>query len=335
MSAVTSSDTTIDTAPGATRLVARRRWRAMGSDAEVIVVGGSPLLVERAVDRIAELETRWSRFRPDSEISRLNRSPGTVVRVHSDTAHLVTTAVEAWHRSRGAYDPTLLGEVVRAGYDRTIEDLPADRPVDPAGGPTAADPSAIEIDGTLVRLPPGAGFDPGGIAKGLAADLVTAELVALSAEGVCLNLGGDLRVRGRSPGGGGWTIAVDRPAVDPTEGPGPLALVGLTDGAVATSTTLRRAWTVAGRPRHHLIDPRTGRSSRSDLVQATAIAATAWEAEWLAKAVLLGGTERAFDLVPDAGSALAVASDGTVLASHGLARHLGGQALPGHVEVAR
>ena len=85
-----------------------------------------------------------------------------------------------------------------------------------------------------MRLPRGTGFDPGGIGKGLAADIVVDELRAAGAEGVCVNLGGDVRVEGAGPTGDGWTIAVDYP-----ERARPIARIGIARGAVATSTTLQ------------------------------------------------------------------------------------------------
>ena len=100
-----------------------------------------------------------------------------------------------------------------------------------------------------------------------------------------MNLGGDLRVRGIGPGRGPWTISIDHPRHD-----GPLALVGLYDGAVASSTVLRRQWRVDGERRHHLIDPHTGQPSRSDVAFASALAAEGWQAEAMAKAFLLRGT---------------------------------------------
>jgi len=95
----------------------------MGSDAHVIVVGGADRLIDDAVTRVAELEQRWSRFLPDSEISQLNRWAGLPVAVSPDTVTLVEHAIVAWRLSGGAFDPTLLGAVMQAGYDRSFEQL--------------------------------------------------------------------------------------------------------------------------------------------------------------------------------------------------------------------
>jgi thiamine biosynthesis lipoprotein len=294
----------------------------MGSDAHVIVVDGAPGLAARARRRIDELERRWSRFRPDSEISVLSARAGEWVMLSPDSVLLVERALDAWRLTVGRFDPTVLGAVIRAGYDRSFE-LLGPAPAEGRSGLTAG-AAGIEIDRQRVRLPAGVGFDPGGIGKGLAADLVATETLAAGAAGVCVNLGGDLRVAGRSPDGGAWTVAVEHPSSPET-----LTLLGLHDGAVATSTTLRRRWTSAGQERHHLIDPWTGEPSASDVTLAAVVTVDAWAAEVLAKAVLLRGSAQAFDLVAGLGAdALTVDRTGRVRATGGLPAFLGGRPLP-------
>jgi thiamine biosynthesis lipoprotein len=95
----------------------------MGSDAHLIIVGGDDDTLIRAIARIEELESRWSRFRPDSEVSALNAVPGRPVPVSADTRLLVARAVEAWRLTGGSFDPTLLDDLLRVGYDRSFEQL--------------------------------------------------------------------------------------------------------------------------------------------------------------------------------------------------------------------
>lgn len=303
------------------------RFRAMGSDAHFIVVGPDAGLLDRARARIDELEQRWSRFIDTSEICEINRRSGAAVAVSADTVLLVERAIEAWRLTGGGFDPTVLGDVIRAGYDRSFDELdPVVRPVSSELGRGCAD---IVVRGSEVRLPAGVGFDPGGIGKGLAADLVVAEVMAAGAEGVCVNLGGDLRVSGRSPVGGSWTIAIEHDlAIEP------VVFVALTEGAVATSTTLRRRWSVDGRPRHHLIDPWTGEPSVSDLTLVAVVAGEAWIAEVLAKAELLRGSARAFDLVGGTGAeALAVTVAGKLLATDGFRKFVGEAGVADRIEL--
>jgi thiamine biosynthesis lipoprotein len=122
-------------------------------------------------------------------------------------------------------------------------------------------------------------------------------------------------------------VAVEHPWSDR-----PLALLGLADGAVATSTTLRRRWRTGGEVRHHIIDPQTGRPSDTDIGLATVVAADGWMAEVLAKAVLLAGSAHPFDIVGGTGAdALAVDDHGRVVGTAGLAAFLGPASLPTRV----
>jgi len=282
----------------------------MGSDAHVIVKGGCEQLADEARRRLFDLEQRWSRFLPTSEVSVLNDCAGEPVAVSAETVLLVERAIEAWRITGGSFDATVLGDVIRAGYDRTFDEL---RKV-PVTSELVIGCTDIEIDGREVRLPAGTGFDSGGIGKGLAADLVAVEVMAAGAEGVCINVGGDLRVLGASSDGT-WTVAVEHPSFDQ-----PIAHIGLQFGAIATSTTLKRRWLVGDEPRHHLIDPRTGRPSTSDLTHATVIAGEAWIAEVMAKAVLLRGSQQAFDLLSADDAAIVVDERGEILTSAGVDR---------------
>lgn len=302
----------------------------MGSDAEVIVVSASgtleapcvsEALAQQAVTRIAALEALWSRFLPTSEVCRLNARAGCPVEVSPDTITLVTLAIEAWRLTGGSFDPTVLPALVDAGYDESMElvrqrserSMARSRASHPARRRTVELVACtdIEVSGCAITLPSSTTFDAGGIGKGLAADLVLDELMRSGASGACINLGGDLRVAGVSPTGDAWTLSIEHPL-----SPQPLALVGLAGGAVASSTTLLRRWETDGESRHHLIDPQTGLPSDSDVEFASVIAAEAWEAEVLAKAVLLRGSTRAFDLlVPGRHAALIVDRRGTVTLS--------------------
>jgi thiamine biosynthesis lipoprotein len=304
-------------------MAAEVRFRAMGSDCHVIVVGGSAGAAACAQRRIDDLERKWSRFRDDSEVTALNRAAGAPLAVSAETVTLVVLAIAAWRLSGGAFDPTVLGAVVRAGYDRSFECI-ASRPGVSTLGLGAAD---IRVAGATVTLPRGVGFDPGGIGKGLAADMVVTELVEGGAAGACVNMGGDVRVSGVGPAGDGWTIAVEHPWSAP-----PLALVGVAEGAVATSTTLCRRWEVGGRQRHHLIDPRTGLPSDTDVNLAAVLASEAWVAEVLAKAVLLRGGSHPFDILGGTGAnGLVVGADGRVQATAGWAAHMGNARLVARV----
>jgi thiamine biosynthesis lipoprotein len=288
-----------------TTAAAELRFRAMGCDVQVVIDGPRHLL-RLARDRVEELERRWSRFRPGSEISRLNLLAGSPVQVSPVTLGLVRRAVQGARVTGGRYDPTVLGDVLRAGYDRSFEQLAGHDPG--AGSSLGRGWAEIVVDpaGPAITLPAGVGLDPGGIGKGYAADLLVAELRAAGAAGVCVNLGGDLRVDGHPPGGGSWVVAIEHPLR-----PGPAATVTVDRGAVATSSRMRRAWGPAANRRHHLIDPATGRPAASGLAAVTVLAAEGWQAEVLAKAAFLGGLGQGPALLA------AVGADGLLVDDHG------------------
>ncbi len=178
-----------------------------------------------------------------------------------------------------------------------------------------------------MTLPPGVGFDPGGIGKGYAADLLSQELLSHGAAGVCVNVGGDLRVHGEGPGrgAGAWTIGIEHP-LDPKA----TELIGLRSGAVATSSRTRRTWGPSDDRRHHLIDPRTGLSARTGLLSATVVAAEGWQAEVVAKAAFIAGLSEGLALMASTGTdGLLVDDRGSVYPSFGFNRFTGPRRLPG------
>jgi thiamine biosynthesis lipoprotein len=295
----------------------RRPFAAMGTTGEIVVVGGSPTLADEGLRRLEWLEARWSRFRPGSDVSALNRAAGSAVAVAPETVLLIDRAVRAAAATDGRYDPTVGRAVIAHGYDRTFAAVGA------AAARLEPNPEVdgswpmIELDRTActVALAEGTIFDPGGIGKGLAADLVAADLAA-EADGVLVNLGGDVRFTGRAPTAEGWVVTVEDPLDPAVE----LARLALPSGAVATSSVLRRAWQTATGPAHHLIDPRTGRPAATGVVSVTTVAAEGWWAEVQAKSLLLAGPDALDALRPDDGvEALLTLADGTRRATPSMA----------------
>ena len=284
----------------------------MGTRAHVIVTARdldlAEVLAGSAVRRLRTLEALWSRFRPDSEISALNHAAGSTLALSSDTVLLVERSVEAWHRTGGAFDPTVLPALVAAGYDRdfaTLADSSPDPPVTAVPAPGCDD---IVIEGSRVTLPPGVQVDPGGIGKGLAADLVVDLVMRAGADGACVNVGGDLRVAGSAIDGRPWSVTVEDPL-----GGRDLGTIDLREGALVSSWRTRRTWGREHQRRHHLIDPATGAPAFTGLAGVTVVAADAWWAEALATALYLAGPDRAPDVVVHHGvSALLVRDDGAV-----------------------
>lgn len=278
----------------------------MASEVHLIVHGPADL-ESMAVQRLDELERLWSRFIPDSEVSRLNTSPGRPEQVGVDTLMLLTAMVEGWLSTDGLYDPTVLTALLAEGYAASIGD-PGRQTVLPDSTTGSGRANGILVDHAMgtAWLPSGTAVDPGGIGKGLAADIVAGELAAAGALGAMVNIGGDLRIIGE-PGEHAWTVAVE----DPNRPDRTLITLAVDGGGVATSSTRSRRWTGRGRERHHLIDPRLGACADSDLAAATVVAPTAWRAEVEATAVvLLGRVDGLARLVEQGLDGVVVGTDG-------------------------
>jgi FAD:protein FMN transferase len=256
--------------------------------------------VREARRTLLDAHRTLSRFDPDSELSRLNVDPRRVVPASPLLRQLVAAALAAGLRSGGLVDATLVGEIEAAGYAESRDfDGDAGQGTTPPPRPAAPNPRAnwcaLGVDGSAgtVTRPPGLRIDPGGIAKGLLADLVGETLAEF--DSFAVDCCGDLRVGGTS--NREQLIVVDAPA-----GGEPLHELRIVAGAVATSGVTRRAWTAAdGRRAHQIIDPRRGLPAFTGVVQATAIAPTGVLAETLAKSALLVGPERAASQLPFGG----------------------------------
>lgn len=258
----------------------RREIRAMGTTVEMLVDAPATPSVERAFDdacaAIEHHEDRFSRFRESSELSLLNRRGR--LRASDDMLAVVALAIEARTRTGGRFDPTVHDAVVAAGYDRTFDAVPSDLPGPPAAPARCGGGVSIDAERGEITLEPGVHLDLGGIAKGWIVDRVAERL---GAAGPCLvNAGGDIRIAGpfrRSP----WPVGV--------ETPGEELVIGLREGAVATSGRDRRHWRRGGAEQHHLIDPVRGLPADGDLRTVTVVAGDACQAEVLAKSFFLRG----------------------------------------------
>jgi len=277
--------------------MARASFPAMGTEVTVLAPAGH---ADEAAGRVRRLfedwERRLSRFRPDSELARLNAHAGRPVPVGALLYRVLDTALAAARATGGVYDPTMGRQLARLGYDRSFEQVPARSPgrgpAGPGGGwrEVRMDPAA-----RLVTLPPGVGVDLGGIAKGMAVDAAVERLGQAGVGPVMVNAGGDLRVGGRPPGGGDWWIVID--------GRRGRLRVPLAAGALATSGIARRRWSQAGERRHHLLDPRTGEPARTGLWSVTAVAGSCAQAEVAAKVAFVLGRDPGAEFLRDQGLA--------------------------------
>lgn len=285
-------------------MVDRHAFRAMGTDVVLLAPAGHPRFGEATVSVeavFAREERRSSRFRADSELSRVNRSAGAWTELSAGFASLLAFALRAAAETEGRFDPTVLPAVIGAGYDRDFDEVLAGarnalRRAEPCGRWRE-----IELEDRRLMMPAGVGLDLGGVAKGWTVDVAAREAVERGLPWAVVNAGGDLRIVGPCPG---IEVAIDDP-----EQPGEAGRLRLGAGAIATSSVTRRAW---GPGLHHLIDPATGSPAEGSVLQATVWAPTCAEAEIAATSTLLEG-ETALRRTP----ALLVLRDGRILTSFG------------------
>jgi FAD:protein FMN transferase len=256
-------------------------FRAMGSDISITVWGeGCQELASLAATRLEILEQAWSRFRPDSELSRANaRSGMDAFTVSNDLAELVQRMLDSAELTQGLFNPTMARLIESLGYNVDFAQVVTSS-IDSL--PSVPSINGIHLDGNQLMLAPGVALDPGAIGKGLAGDILCREFMAAGASGVVADVGGDVVAAG-TPGDDTWRIAV----VDGTSQQSHLTTITRESGtfAVATSSVMRKRWAGV----HHVIDPRTGAVSETDLVQATVVADSGWKAEALATAAMVLG----------------------------------------------
>jgi FAD:protein FMN transferase len=299
-------------------------FHAMGSRM-LAMVDSNSVPAERLLDQIPVWFEEWenvlSRFRLDSELSRLNRSTGMPVAVSQtlwDVFH-ASRAAETW--TDGLVRPTVLDALLQAGYDRSFDFMPA----------VAARSSTAILDlpdlSTAIGwndstrslfLPESVHLDFGGVAKGWSAQQA---VTRLSEAGPALvDAGGDIAISGPLSDGGAWPVGIMNP-LHPDQN---LATLRLTEGGVATSGIDYHRWQQDGQLRHHIIDPRTGMSAETDVLTATIIAADTVRAEAEAKAVVIAGSRSGMERIesdPELAGVL-VLQTGEILYSHTMEKFL-------------
>ena len=203
-------------------------------------------------------ERRFSRFLPHSELSRLNRSAGEWAAVSANMMELLSHSLTFYRQTGGLFDPSILPDLKRMGYDRTMDEVRTRGDVFPPASARTLRPAFSEIGFDLsrsrVRLPRGMEIDLGGIAKGWIAGKA-ADLLSNFTDAGAVNAGGDMLFFGERTEAQDWAVYIENP-LDPSR---MLSVLNVSSGAVATSSVAKRAWTQNGQARHHLIDPRTGR----------------------------------------------------------------------------
>ena len=280
-------------------------FRAMNTDILLAALGPSARVTEgfgEAQRFIQASEDRFTRFSEKSELSALNCSAGAPFQASPDLFAVVALAQRYFHLTRGLFDPSILPDLKRIGYDRSMDLLRADGPAPLFESLLAGERasfSEMDLDEArgMILLPPGMALDLGGIAKGWIAEQA-ALLLSDFSSACAVNAGGDMFLVGLPEGEHQWPVAIE----DPLEPENDITTIQVDPGAVATSAVTRRVWKQGEKQRHHLIDPRTGEPAHTGWLSVTVVAQHAYEAEVFAKALLIGGPRETEEIIRNAGT---------------------------------
>jgi len=302
--------------------VALKSWKALGTSVHVITTHDDGLEpATTAVRQVLEdVDATYSRFRADSELTRVNASAGRTIQISPLLAMAIELALRGARLTDGAVDPTI-GRAIRvAGYDDDFSRISLESP-DVVPGPgkeirlraeRVPGWQAIRLErrSRTVWMPPGVELDLGSTGKALAADLaVTAAMAAAGGGGVLVSLGGDIATAGEPPSGG-WRILVAEDSRVKPDGDGDVICVP--SGGVATSSTTVRRWSRAGAVLHHIIDPATSLPTSGPFRTVTVVAATCTDANIASTGAIVRG-EAALDWLTSCRlPARLVENDGTI-----------------------
>jgi thiamine biosynthesis lipoprotein len=273
----------------------RLKFHAMGShmlaaiDSELPAAGQ---ILQQIPDWFESWEQALSRFRLDSELSRLNHSGGWPIAVSDTLWDVFHAARQAEQDTGGLVRPTVLDALVQAGYSQSFDTLP--RLGQPAASgllelPSPATDIIWDDASHTLSLLEGIHLDFGGIAKGWAAEKSAQRLKPYGP--ALVDSGGDISVSGPLRNGQPWPIGVR----DPFQSESYFETLLIRRGGVATSGIDYRRWQQGDRWNHHIIDPRTGLPADTDLLTVTVVAPDAVRAEAAAKAVLILGSRTGLD----------------------------------------
>lgn len=260
--------------------------------------------------------SKFSRFLPESELSKFNRASGTVS-VSPDLARMLSDALAFWKKTDGIFDPSILPVLVREGYGASFGTSDFGKTTEEviAHNKELLGKLIVDTEKNIVEKPEGLMIDLGGLGKGYIVDCV-GEFLAKKYDNFLVDAGGDILTHGenKEENYDYWAIEVETPSQIPLESP---VLLTLRERAVATSGVGRRAWINAlGKKKHHLIDPKTGQSAITDLFSVTVVDTTTEMAEVWAKVLCILGMERGMVYAQEKKiAALFIAQDGRIVQS--------------------
>jgi thiamine biosynthesis lipoprotein ApbE len=302
--------------------VALKSWKALGTSVLVLTTRDDRLEAATTTVRqvLEDVDAAYSRFREDSELTRVNANAGRTIPISPLLATAIDAALRAARLTDGAVDPTI-GRAIRvAGYDDDFSRISSPHPALPRERGRDIQLRAERVPGwqairldrrsRTVWLPPGVELDLGSTGKALAADLAAVAAMAAAGDGgVLVSLGGDIATAGEPPVGG-WRILVAEDSGVSPNGDGDVICVPA--GGVATSSTTVRRWSRGGELLHHIIDPKTSLPTAGPYRTVTVVAATCLDANIASTAAIVHGEAAIEWLTSWRLPARLVESDGTI-----------------------
>ncbi|MDR1756744.1 MAG: FAD:protein FMN transferase [Culturomica sp.] len=238
--------------------------------------------------QIEQVNASLSMFDTASVVSGLNR--GTTDRVDSLFVKMFRTAFLVHQATNGAFDITVAPLVNAWGFGYKQRMLPSESQVDSLLSFVGLE--KMRLEGERLIRPEGMEIDASSIAKGLGVDLAAECLEQNDVENYLVDIGGEVRVKGRNPRGTAWRVGIDSPVEHPEEGRQVRVVVSLTAGSLATSGNYRNFYLHEGKKYGHTIDPRSGYPVQQELLSATVYAQSCMLADAYATAFMVLGLEK-------------------------------------------
>lgn len=276
----------------------------------ITLYGADSTLMDDIWAACRRYEDMLSKTVAGSDVSRINQAGGETVTVDAETWNVLSEAKKLNRMTGGAFAITIAPLTAQWDFTGGTNRMPTD--AERLAALPLVDDEQLQLgEGNTVTLPAGMQIDLGGIAKGYIADQVAA-LVRGRCSGAMLNFGGNVYAVGTKPDGSAYRVGVQDP--DDPNSSNPIGIVSVVDKSVVTSGIYERGFTIDGVRYHHILSPWTGLPSDSDLASATIIAQSSMDADALATACIVLGSERALALTQENGyPALMILRDGTVL----------------------
>lgn len=252
--------------------------------------------------RLERVNDQMSTWRPDSELSRFNRSEQTDwFAVSADTTRVVSEAQRISELSGGAFDVTVnpLISLWRFNTKERLQKLPTEAAIETALKQTGFDRVAIRHDPPALKKAAGdLSVDLSAIAKGFGVDVIAGYLDEVGVEGYMVEIGGEVRTRARKRDGSPWRVGVEAPLDGRRQLHG---VIELEDLSLATSGDYRNFEMIAGKRYSHTIDPRTGRPVEHHLASVSVLHQQCMTADGLATALMVLGPEDGYNWADEHG----------------------------------